>query len=265
MAQQKFDIDFREALWKAHGKRCIYCREPVRLFDMRIDHVIPEHLAHGDPDRRIAVLEEIGLPPDFNIRGHGNLAPSCDQCNSTKSGDVLVESTNPVTLTRVAKALGKLRKLLEQQKSVKEIDEAILIISRALEQKKFTAEDFVDRLKNVFPGMIPEEGWPEPNTEAQVNLRTWFWKDASSIEFSACAAVQVNLKIGLFSFTVNLAFSFSAHYKFADLRYLESGSPELLQYHRSEETGVFSLFVGLGDDDPDTRDDLENKTFRLPP
>lgn len=262
MAQQKFDIDFREALWKAHGKRCIYCREPIDFFDMRIDHVIPEHLAHGDPTRRLEVLEEIGLSPDFDIRGHGNLAPSCERCNSTKSGDVLVERTNPVTLTRVAKTLEKLKGLLEQKKTAKEIDQALLIIARALEQKKFTAQDFLDGLKKVFPGLIPEDRWPEPKSEARVDIRTWCSRDGLVDEFTA--AVQVKIGFGNLSFTFNLAFSASA-FKKVDLKYLQNETPKLLQYHHSEDTGVFSLFVGLGDDDPDTSDIPTGETFRLLP
>jgi 5-methylcytosine-specific restriction endonuclease McrA len=251
MAQQKFSADFRNALWEAHGRRCIYCRKPLLFSDMRIDHVIPEHLVHGDPDRRIAILQGIGLPANFDIQGNANLAPSCEQCNSEKSGDLLIEGTNPVTLTRVAKALSKLQKLLQQQKSAKDLDQAILIIVRALEHQKFTAEDFIDRLKEVFPGMIPEERQFEVNRELQVDVRTWSWIEAvSDSVFKGGFSAQVRVEFGFFSFTFSVSASFN-FYVHSDLRFLEDKTPKLLQYRRDEKTGVFSLFIGLGDDDLD--------------
>jgi hypothetical protein len=87
MAQQKFNNNFREALWETYGKKCFHCTGGLLLADMRVDHIIPEHLHHGDRQKREAVLTELGLPLEFDIQGHGNLAPSCDKCNSQKSGN----------------------------------------------------------------------------------------------------------------------------------------------------------------------------------
>jgi hypothetical protein len=61
MAQQKFSNAFREALWETYGKKCFYCTRELLLVDMRVDHVIPEHMHHSIPSARNPVLDEMGL------------------------------------------------------------------------------------------------------------------------------------------------------------------------------------------------------------
>src|SRR5258708_1491768 len=101
MARQKFSNRLREALWETYDKKCFHCTAELLLADMRSDHLIPEQLHHGEPAAREGALAGIGLPPDFQILGHGNLVPSCERCNSQKSGSVLIGGAVAIALTRV--------------------------------------------------------------------------------------------------------------------------------------------------------------------
>src|SRR5262249_55894666 len=103
MAQQKFSNSFREALWETHDKKCFHCSGELLLFDMRIDHIVPERLFY-DATEREAAFKEIGLPSDFDIQGNGNLAPTCARCNGGKSGSVLIGRSTAVALTRIQRS-----------------------------------------------------------------------------------------------------------------------------------------------------------------
>jgi 5-methylcytosine-specific restriction endonuclease McrA len=145
MAQQKFRNAFREALWETYGKKCFYCTRELLLVDMRVDHVIPEHLHHGIPSVKNPVLNELGLPAGFNILGRENLAPSCDRCNSLKSGDILIGTSPTVELTRIRRTLPKLEENLRKKKKDRELEDVLLTVGRSIELGKFTSQDFLEQ------------------------------------------------------------------------------------------------------------------------
>jgi hypothetical protein len=170
MAQQKFSNAFREALWETYGKKCFHCSRELYLFDMRVDHIIPEHLHRGPAARRDAVLAEIGLLPSFNILGSENLAPSCDHCNGRKSGSVLVDGTPRITLTEIRRKLPALEKNLSKQRKARAIEETFIAISRSIDQGKFTALEFARQLNKIaktYPDMSAAvlESLVDPPTE----------------------------------------------------------------------------------------------------
>ena len=83
MAKRKFSTAERYAVWQHHQKRCWWCKKPLDVVETTIDHVIPESLLDDDDERR-RVLEEYGLPDDFNINGFENWLPCHNHCNQSK-------------------------------------------------------------------------------------------------------------------------------------------------------------------------------------
>jgi hypothetical protein len=73
----------RYAVFTVHRERCWFCREPVSLAEMEVDHVIPESL--DGTELLGAVLAEMGLPPDFGINAYANWRPTHRACNRMKS------------------------------------------------------------------------------------------------------------------------------------------------------------------------------------
>lgn len=88
MSTQKFSASQREAIWLAHEKKCAYTREPLDVSSFHIDHVVPEKLAEN-PGELEAIKAKLGLPPDFDIFGYGNLLPCRTGANLQKGSIVL--------------------------------------------------------------------------------------------------------------------------------------------------------------------------------
>lgn len=151
MAQQKFSNSFREALWETYGKKCFHCTGELLLADMQVDHIIPEEVHRGTPDRRANVLAEIGLPTDFDILGDGNMAPSCGRCNGQKSGSVLIGRASAVALTRIAERLPILEANLQKKRGVRELEDVLRVVVRSLEGGKFTPEEFLVQFNKLIP------------------------------------------------------------------------------------------------------------------
>lgn len=149
MAQQKFSNSFREALWETHGKKCFHCRRELLFRDMRVDHIVPEHLHDGDADARAAVLSEIGLPSDFDILGQGNLAPSCDDCNSKKSGSILIGSSAAVALTRIKRSFPALEENLKKQRIERSLDSILRSVARSVKGGVYSLEDLKQELNKM--------------------------------------------------------------------------------------------------------------------
>jgi 5-methylcytosine-specific restriction endonuclease McrA len=85
MSQQRFSLQFREALWDVHDHRCIYCMMSLLFMEMEVDHVVPEQLL-SDPPMLAKLTLEMALASSFDVLGYENLAPSCGDCNGKKHG-----------------------------------------------------------------------------------------------------------------------------------------------------------------------------------
>lgn len=85
VAKRKIPIELREALWLAHGKRCVYTSEPLAFRDMHVDHVLPERL-EGTPEERARVFETCRVPTNFDLHGPMNLVPVHARANLQKGG-----------------------------------------------------------------------------------------------------------------------------------------------------------------------------------
>lgn len=151
MAQQKFGNRFRQALWETHGKKCFHCSEELLFVDMRVDHLVPEHYHHGAPAAREAMLAEAGLPQDFNILGHENLAPSCANCNDRKAGNVFVGGALIIAITRAGKQLHKLRANLDKKTGERALESLLRAAAASVDSGKFTREEFLSAVDQHLP------------------------------------------------------------------------------------------------------------------
>lgn len=79
----------RIGLWEAHGRRCIYCGDPLAYRELEIDHVIPKHLG-SNPQALGELLLSLELPFDFDLNDRRNLLPAHNHCNARKSGSVFL-------------------------------------------------------------------------------------------------------------------------------------------------------------------------------
>lgn len=73
----------RFAVWQTHNFQCFWCGTPIRLQDVTVDHIIPEHLL-DHPEDLSATITLYGLDPDFCINDFCNWVPCHASCNSKK-------------------------------------------------------------------------------------------------------------------------------------------------------------------------------------
>lgn len=149
MAQQRFSNSFREALWETFDKRCFHCSRELLFVDMRVDHIIPEHLHHGEEDDRKAVLAKIGLPETFNILGNENLASSCESCNGRKSGSILIEGSTAVALTRIARKLPTLEANRRKNRENRSLEFILRAVARSFDKGAFSSEELLNQIQKV--------------------------------------------------------------------------------------------------------------------
>jgi len=77
MSGYKFTAAQRFAVYTVHGGTCYLAGEPLYLKSMRIDHILPRSLK-DDPERLSVILEEYGLPHNFELDSLENWLPTCD-------------------------------------------------------------------------------------------------------------------------------------------------------------------------------------------
>ncbi|RQN06643.1 HNH endonuclease [Pantoea ananatis] len=84
MAKQTFTATQREAIWRAHYRKCPYTCELLDISTFHIDHIIPEKFKNK-PDELTKILKELNLPLDFNLLDWENLLPCHPKANLQKS------------------------------------------------------------------------------------------------------------------------------------------------------------------------------------
>ena len=83
MAKRQFSNAERYGVYTVHREKCYMCTEPVDLYSMQVDHIIPEALL-DDPYELKSVLVSFGLSENFDIQSFENWLPSCARCNNRK-------------------------------------------------------------------------------------------------------------------------------------------------------------------------------------
>ncbi|MCP1848400.1 MULTISPECIES: HNH endonuclease [unclassified Bradyrhizobium] len=136
-------------MWETFDKKCFHCSRELPFVDMRVDHIVPERLHHGEEEGRKAVLTKIGLPETFNILGNENLAPSCESCNGRKSGSILIEGATAVALTRIARKLPILEANRQKKREDRSLEFILRAVARSLDKGAFSSEELLNQIQKV--------------------------------------------------------------------------------------------------------------------
>jgi hypothetical protein len=151
----------RWAVYTVHGEKCYMCPRPLDLRSMQVDHIVPESLL-DEPKALQHTLEQLGLPPDFQINDFGNWLPAHPDCNNLKSSTPFNPSLLiQMQLQRAAAKAEAARKLALQTISDRRLMLALNIIERALEG------DSIDR------------AILEPVIDALIKVRDYHFRNAS--------------------------------------------------------------------------------------
>lgn len=147
--KRKFTYAERYAVWHCNGQKCWWCQEPLRLFEVTVDHVLPESLLDNDSLRE-RVLTDYGLPKDFNINGYENWLPCHSHCNQSKSKKLpAFVPGNKAILDGLARTAGKAARIAESVISNVSKDKVFKAIFAGLEQRTLSLRD-LDELLQAF-------------------------------------------------------------------------------------------------------------------
>lgn len=126
------------------------CRKPIDLACMQVDHVIPEQLL-GKPVELKSVLQEYGLPEDFDLNSFSNWLPACGECNNRKRGRVLRPTTRiQLELEIAADKADEAAALAARTVGKQQLHRAFNILKRSLESETL-AEEAASFLQDMLP------------------------------------------------------------------------------------------------------------------
>ena len=148
MSQQRFSDIERRALWEAHRKRCLYCRQPLLFKELLIDHVVPETFLKT-PERLAEIKVLYGLGETFDIRGDGNLAPACYSCNLDKHDRLLATEQLAIVFARVRERIAEFQRLRQKYERSAGIDDAILGLICSLQSGSVTTQHIEEVLRRL--------------------------------------------------------------------------------------------------------------------
>lgn len=148
--KRRFTYIERYAIWKVHGDCCWWCTVPLPLRDATVDHAVPESLLDDESELHV-LLQDYGLPDDFNINSYENWMPCCHRCNSIKS------KTPPPATPLVNRALQRMHMLApDVEKEARSLannlskDHVFKTLFAALEERKITMHDLKQLLDDFI-------------------------------------------------------------------------------------------------------------------
>lgn len=161
MSSQTFSVQVREAIWEAHGNKCLYCSRSLLFSDLVIDHVIPEATTR---EELRAIIERIGLAQDFDIFGWENHAPCCTGCNKHKLAHPFHDAYLSITLRKIEVKIPVIKNLILKAKQAWELDKVIRTIALSVEAGKYSHEELEERIEFMrrFPHGISGAGGRMP-------------------------------------------------------------------------------------------------------
>jgi len=186
-AKRRFSYPERYAVWYCNERRCWWCREPLRLFEVTFDHVLPESLLDDDVSRE-AILTEYGLPKHFNINGYENWLPCHNHCNQSKSSrpPTFVPGTKAI-LDRLAENADRAARRANSVTSNVAKDKVFKTVFAALEQRTLSVRDLDDLLR----GFIEDPaGAGVPHDVIILDSGYWFRRDEIARECFCCCERQ---------------------------------------------------------------------------
>jgi len=167
MARKRLPTSRRAAIWRAHGRRCIYCTDLVTFADLDVDHIVPSHLK-SQPDELSKLLDEYGLTNNFDLDGLLNLVPSHRRCNLQKKGLVLPKSRALHFLSIAEDRHNKARKIERELKEQTLKDKVTVILQVALDEGRISREELSSLVASY--GGVACRGEPPNMFEVLISL-----------------------------------------------------------------------------------------------
>jgi tetratricopeptide (TPR) repeat protein len=140
MSRKKFAAAKREAIWRAHDRRCVYTQEQIDFENLHIDHIVPEHLANN-AEKLDEVLRSYGLPADFDLNDFANLLPAKAGANLRKGGELFSPERARFCLHIAEKKKTSAEERLKSLKGASTRSRALLYVERAIESGHLVPED----------------------------------------------------------------------------------------------------------------------------
>ncbi len=148
MSKYRFSTIERAAIWEAHDKRCIYCREPISFTDLHIDHILPEELL-DKPDDLKRIKDEYDLNPKFSINSYYNWVPADISCNLRKSKRIFSKN-RAIFFLEIAESKYAQVKTNEQSRKNRDKKDKILIsLALDFEQRLLSFNEISTLLKDL--------------------------------------------------------------------------------------------------------------------
>lgn len=133
MNKKSFSAAERLAVWTIHNEKCYLCTKTVDLASMEVDHIIPESLLKLENEKKLRkVLNDYGLPKDFDLNSPKNWKPSCYTCNKKKLETIF--NPTPLIQIHLQEAANKSAQVLKEISSIsckRSLSRAFGIIEKA--------------------------------------------------------------------------------------------------------------------------------------
>ncbi len=174
MKKYKFSYSERYAVWLHHEKRCWLCREPLRLIETTIDHVVPESLLNDVATFR-SIIDAYALPKDFYINGFENWLPCHNHCNQSKSSATFeFVPGNMLILNRLIRDADKVKRTSNSIKENVTKDKVFAAVFVALEQQKISLDDLQTFVMD-FGGRSLIQDEPVSDMAKMIRLDNGYW------------------------------------------------------------------------------------------
>jgi hypothetical protein len=131
----KKDEFVRRAIWEIYNSRCFYTGKPLDYADLELDHIIPESYKNRKDDLK-RVIEECGLPDDFELDSLFNLVPTNKYENRRKSDKELSVSTKLYYLGLVRGNVCPIEKRIEELKKLRNFYKNISMVKTHIDEEK---------------------------------------------------------------------------------------------------------------------------------
>ncbi len=159
----------RAAIYLEYDGKCFYEGLPIRFQGMHIDHVIPEYL-EGTKELK-NILEELGLPDNFNINSLYNLVPCSPNCNQVKNKkqypvEFLSHCIHMRIKTKVEKIKNRIIRLTKEYKSDRDLAKLIAKLNEYSDRKK------LEELYNILSREQPFPIFREVNKSSDIYTYT---------------------------------------------------------------------------------------------
>ncbi|HWB04180.1 MAG TPA: hypothetical protein VG796_14225 [Verrucomicrobiales bacterium] len=189
--KRKFTYPERYAVWDSNKRKCWWCKEPLRLAEATVDHVLPESLLDDEAALQ-QVLEEYGLPRDFAINGYENWLPCHNHCNQSKGSKTFpfipaLKAVLDGLRERASKALITAQSVISNVSK----DKVFKTVFAALEKRQISVLDLHDLLRGFLDD--PTVAGVPPDV---IILGNGFWVPREEIASEGLCRCELNTCVG---------------------------------------------------------------------